>query len=177
MDGSFEVKGSLDRIIDEFINNDYDIALNVHPWRCTLYDEYKAWIDYRNYSKERANLMLDNFTYLHYNNKAKLGLYQAGLSIVRREKSIHDLNNLMLSFLNYFGTDSDMERVDQTILTYVMNVYFPHLKVLAFSQRLFDSDMFSFYNHNSNVKCTFNCDAMPYSDEGYVNGKMVKLFK
>lgn len=55
IDGSMEVVGSLDEIIDRFESEQYDIALMPHPLFFDFVNEYKLWIKARGYPLENAN--------------------------------------------------------------------------------------------------------------------------
>ena len=58
IDGSMEVRGSLDPIIKKFMSEDYDISLMPHPFRFDFTTEYKAWINQRGYSIEQTKKFL-----------------------------------------------------------------------------------------------------------------------
>ena len=74
IDGSIEIKnGDLSNIVNKF--NDYDMCLMIHPERNTLFDEYQAWIWYKNYPQslaENAYINLLNMVYLYYDILQKM---------------------------------------------------------------------------------------------------------
>ena len=104
------------------------------------------------------------------------GLYQLGVSIQRRGKLTDDIDRMTYAMLKYLGTEDTIERLDQTIFTFILNRYFYHMKVLPLSQRILDSDMMAIYNHGGSVQCHFNYEIMPYIDKGYLFGRITDLF-
>lgn len=59
VDGSMEVKGSLDPLVREFIQGNYDVCLMPHPFRYDFTSEYKAWVKQRHYPVERLVKFFD----------------------------------------------------------------------------------------------------------------------
>ncbi len=55
IDGSMEVSGSLDSLVEKFNTEDYDICLMPHPLWADFVSEYRAWIKMRGYPVEKAN--------------------------------------------------------------------------------------------------------------------------
>ena len=154
IDGSMEVIGNTDELIEVFNEGNYDISLVMHPVRTNLFDEYVTWCKYRGYSVEQANYVL-NFMlkYEGYDVKEYKGLYQYNFMIQRNNKINNDLNSLTLSLLKYLAEDGkQIERLDQTVGSFVINKYFNHLKVLPVDNRIAYSKYFSWYAHNSNTK-------------------------
>lgn len=49
IDGSMQVKGSLDKLIGAFDEGSYDICLMPHPFWDDMYSEYNAWMRMRGY--------------------------------------------------------------------------------------------------------------------------------
>ena len=154
IDGSMEVIGNTDELIDVFNEGNYDISLVMHPVRDNIFDEYVTWCKYRGYSVEQANYIL-NFMlkYEGYDVKGYKGLYQYNFMIQRNNKINNDLNSLTLSLLKYLAEDGkQIERLDQTVGSFVINKYFNHLKVLPVDNRIAYSKYFSWYAHNSDNK-------------------------
>lgn len=73
IDGSIEVSGSLDKLIDAFNAEHYDMCLMPHPLWPDFVNEYKAWIKMRNYPIENANKF---FSFL---NNARYDISYKGL--------------------------------------------------------------------------------------------------
>ena len=154
IDGSIQPVGDTDKLYYRFIGGDYDIGLFAHPKRETLAQEYNTWIKERLYPKEQAERIL---TYLKdiekYDVDNYKGLYQGGVVIHRRNRDNYNVCRFTYTILKYLAPkDKQIERLDQTIFSFVLNKYFTHLKVFPFDERIFDGVYFKHYMHNSNVE-------------------------
>lgn len=154
IDGSMGVCGNLDKIIDEFNKNNYDIALEIHPTRATMFDEYVAWCQHRGYDVEQANRCLAYMQAVEgYNVKEYKGLYQYNFMIQRRDKINLDINRMTFAVLKYLApSGKQIERLDQTLGSFIINKYFNGIKVLPLSQKVCTSGTyFRWFAHNSNT--------------------------
>lgn len=153
IDGSMGVAGNLDYLVDYFNKNNYDICLEMHPTRMNQYDEYVAWVQQRNYPLEQANKVLSFMAMAEgYDVKKNIGLYQYNFMIQRKNKINLDLNRMTLSLCKYLAPEGkEVDRLDQTIGSFVINKYFNKLKVLPVSQGVaISGKYFKWYAHNSN---------------------------
>lgn len=156
-DGSMKCIGNTDELIKVFNEGDYDICLCHHPERNIMYDEYLVWCNYRGYSPQQANNILSfMYNYEGYDVKEYKGLYQGNFVIQRNNKVNNDLNDMVFALLKYLAPENrQIERLDQTITTFVINKYFNgKLKVLNVDNRIGYSKYFEWYQHNSNNKFT-----------------------
>ena len=62
IDGSMAINKDLMPLFKAFESTDADCMMMVHPTRNTMYDEYVAWVQTRNYPAEQADRIL-NFMY------------------------------------------------------------------------------------------------------------------
>ena len=149
-----EVIGNTDELIDIFNEGNYDISLVMHPVRTNLFDEYECWCKYRGYGVEQANKVLKFLvTYEGYDVKNYKGLYQYNFMIQRNNKINNNLNSLTLSLTKYLAPEEKLvDRLDQTIGSFVINKYFQNLKVLPVDNRIGYSKYFAWYAHNSYIK-------------------------
>ena len=164
IDGSMGVNKSLDEIVD-FFNNGWDITLGIHPSRANLYDEYVAWVVQRGYDKKHAEDILNFLVRMEgYDVKNIKGLYQYNFMIQRNNRMNNLLNDLTYDYLRLLAPkDKLIERLDQTIGSFVINKYFTDMKVLPVDQRLFHGDYFTWYAHGSDVPLQFNGEmSTPY---------------
>lgn len=152
VDGSMEVKGSLDPLVREFIQGNYDVCLMPHPFRYDFTSEYKAWVKQRQYPVERLVKFFDLLDASGYDQSFK-GLIQLCFSIKRRdnEKS-RVLDHITLSFLEWLSIGRDFERLDQTVYSFVLNMWFKDIKILAASEQVVRSEAIQWYAHNSSMK-------------------------
>ena len=61
-------------------------------------------------------------------------LFQGCFKIVRRGKTNSDFERLTMAFLKYLGTDTEIERLDQTVYSFVLNRYFNNIKIMPVSE-------------------------------------------
>ena len=157
IDGSMQVNKSLAPIIKKFNDDQYDIALMFHPTRATLYDEYVAWANSRGYNSEQANKILNFLARFEgYDVKNYKGLYQYNFMIQRNTKVNNDLNRMTLALLKYLApVGKQVERVDQTIGSFIINKYFNQMKIMWWDERLCHSQFFTWMAHNTNTPFTF----------------------
>lgn len=152
VDGSVGIERNLDPIIDKFIDGGYDRSLMHHPTRQTMYDEYLAWVQTRQYPVEDTNMVLG---FLHncegYNVREFKGMAQMCYEIETKTRINEDLNRLTYAYLKYLGNQSDgIHRIDQTIFSYLAQKYFTTMAIMWVDQRLFNGKFFTWYKHGSN---------------------------
>jgi len=119
LDGSIEIRSSLDDYINLFNNECYDCALIVHPIRFHFLDEFDTWIRLRNYNpvqKEKCvKYMLDNGYDLYYK-----GMNEQCFVIQRKNEVNLKIDDVTLNLLKELGDGDEMERIDQIIVSYVI---------------------------------------------------------
>lgn len=148
IDGSFIVKSPLREIVDEFEKGNYDISLMIHPERCRIDEEYDIWVTQRQYSYVQAARCMAMMQSLGYDFGYR-GLYQGGFIIQRNDKANGDFNDLTFAFLRYLG-EREIERLDQTVSSFVLNSMFHWMKVMPVSECLItDSKFFQWCFHGS----------------------------
>lgn len=154
IDGSVEIKSSLAPIVDKFDEGGYDVLLMHHPRRNSLVDEYNTWIRTRDYDTENAVKILNGLANLGWSINDH-GLYEFTVCLMRDNKMNRDMNNITYDLLKYFGKDGEIERLDQTVYSYVVDKFgrYAGIKVLLTDETLItDSRYFQWYMHNSNTK-------------------------
>lgn len=115
VDGSLEIKTTLEPLIHPFIKSNADIALLVHPSRTNIFNEYIAWMMYRHYPKDLA------FKWLHQLESMGVDVYNSGLyqtNIIMYKKTPETINwcNTVWNILHWMDSEN-AERLDQTIVT------------------------------------------------------------
>lgn len=152
IDGSVGVNKSLDNLVDRFEKEDYDMSLMVHPTRNTLVQEYTAWVKQRQYPVEKANAILSTLAQAEgFPVNDYKGLAQLCFWIQRNTQINHLIDSFTHSWCKYFSDkNGEIERVDQAIASFVIQKYFPMCKIMFVDQRMYQSDYFTWYPHNSN---------------------------
>lgn len=150
IDGSIGIRGSLTPLVEDFIKGGYDRCLMIHPDRDNIGKEYDVWCRRRNYPLKQAAKCLLTMQRLGYDFNYR-GLYQGGFEILRNSHVNNLLNDLTFDMLRYLGTDDKIERLDQTVFSFVANSLFAdRLKVLPVSEHIItDGRMMQWYHHNS----------------------------
>lgn len=166
IDGSMLVKGSLDALIDRFDSGGYDICLMPHPLWDDMVSEYSAWVRMRGYPKERAELALKFLSDSRYDFSFR-GLYQLCFTVKRRTYLTKRLDDMTMAAVQYLSDETEFERLDQTIFSYVANRYFSGMKVFPVSEQVVRSSAIQWYWHNSdrpnmNVFYDINSKDMKY---------------
>ena len=153
IDGSMECSGDFTKVLNYFEEGGYDTAICMHPTRNNIYQERLAWVQQRNYPVEQANKVLSFMAMAEgYDVKKNIGLFQYNFMIQRKNKVNLDLNRMTLSLCKYLAPEGkEIDRLDQTIGSFVINKYFNKLKVLPVSQGVaISGKYFKWYAHNSN---------------------------
>jgi len=174
IDSSMQIHKSLRKLYEDFMNSGAEIALNVHPERDNVLDEYITWARFRQYPKSQIEKALKLFNAAGYDPKSK-GLYQSGLRILKKTDEIIKLNDYGYETLKKISEPDSIDRLDQTIFSFVVNYFFKDLKVFPFSQQVFQSDYINYCFHNSLRPVPFNkCNDKL---QGYCQGNLVNLYR
>lgn len=150
IDGSMEIVGNTDDIYNKFEEGQYDMMLCIHPQRNTMREEYYKWITSRGYNQQHAEMILKYMQANGYDIDNYKGLYQGNIVMQRNNEICNSINKDTYDLLIELKEDGKMiERVNQTILSYVINTKYQMLKVLPVSNNIAFSDYFHWYKHNS----------------------------
>lgn len=150
IDGSIGINRSLGVIIDKMQQEQYDRCLMLHPRRTTMPSEYEAWIRGRGYNRSQAKRCMEAMRQAGYSMDYH-GLAQMCFEVIRRNSINEELNQRTLSWLRNLAEDGRMERVDQTVFSFVLNHYYAdRLKVLPVQEHIItDGILMTWYKHNS----------------------------
>ena len=76
--------------------------------------------------------------------------------IQRNTKVNNDLNRMTFALLKYLApTGKQIDRLDQTIGSFIINKYFSNMRIMWWDERLCHSQFFTWYPHNSNTPYQF----------------------
>lgn len=156
IDGSVGIEKNLDSLVDKFIESDADLSIMIHPTRQTQVEEYTAWVQSRGYDVQQANKVLafmaqaDGYSVMDFK-----GMAQLCYIIQKRNRLNEELNRMTYTFLKYLGDDrTGIERVDQTVFSFVLQNYFSTAKIMFIDQRMYNGEAskapFTWYPHHSN---------------------------
>ena len=148
IDGNVQVNKPLTPLIDKFEDGKYDMCMMPHPLRYDFISEYKAWITQRGYSIEQAQKFFKLLNDTRYSFDYK-GFFQGTFKIVRNDKTNADFERLSIAFMKYLGTEDAIERLDQTVYSFVLNNWFYDKKILPVSEQILRSDYMTWFWHKS----------------------------
>lgn len=141
LDANTKILKSLDGLINEFNEHQYDFALMPHPARYNFIDEMSAWLKLKpTYEREFVDRAVEFLKKSGYDLNYR-GLFQTNITIKRRCKRTFDVDRMTYALLKFFGYDeSSIDKDDQIAFSYVMNRYFNDSKVLPLSEQIISSD-------------------------------------
>ncbi len=173
LDGSILIKKSLDKLIDDFISSKSDISLMIHWNQINAKHEYGYWIRKRNYDSKQKEKAFAFMNALGYSSEYK-GAFEAGFKICRNDRKNSELNEFVYESLVKLGKDKNhIERVDQGILTAIVNTNFTHLNIFPVTHQILQNSYMQFFNHKSlkPFTCKINYNNM------YLFNKPVKVYE
>lgn len=173
IDGSMGILADVMPIFEYFDQYGYDAAIMPHPTRMTMYPEYVAWCNQRDYPVEQANKCLTFMASNGYDVYNYKGLYQYNFMIQRNDAFNNNWNAITYDVLKRLAAPPDtVERLDQTIGSFVLNTMFSDKKIMAVGQYVCDGMFFNWYMHNSekrmNCSTVDNCNPFVFNKSIYL---------
>lgn len=147
LDGSVIIKKSLKKLVDDFLESKADLAVNVHPKRWHLPTEYGVWVKYRNYPVDMANKHLNLMTLLGYDFNYR-GQIQATIRICKNTSINTQIDDMTYNLIQMFNTNGYIERLDQTLYSFVVQHYFKNIKVFPMAQQVMQNDYMTWTLHD-----------------------------
>ena len=150
IDGSNAILGNLDFLIQEMKNQQFDFAIVDHPFRDNIFDEYKEWCTIRHYDRNRAFDWLNHFSENGIDVKHS-GLYQANVMIFKNTERVKQFSAEMIKELHTFDKEH-LDRLDQTVATYLLKTKFSDLKILVLQKNIYHSNVIKMVCEHGNRK-------------------------
>ncbi|HPB20328.1 MAG TPA: hypothetical protein PLC00_06110 [Bacteroidales bacterium] len=174
VDGSIQIHKSLRKLYNDFMKSECDIGLNIHPECDNVYEEYLRWLRLRGYSPYQMGKCLCMFQAAGWNPQDK-GLYQGTCRICKNTSLNKSIDDFVFNTLVKLGTNGIIERLDQTIYSFVINKFFDKIKIFGFSQQVLQSKYMSWCLHKTTRIIPYN----RYNDKekGFILGKLKKTYK
>lgn len=148
IDASIKINASIKKYIEQMINTNSDFATLIHPFRDNIKSEYFEWCRIRNYDKIKAFNWMARMEENGWNPDNK-GLYQVNVCIFKNTNRVKEFCNSILKELHCFNGEH-LERLDQTIVTYMLKTKFNDLKILELNEKIYKNTkelIFHNYNH------------------------------
>lgn len=171
VDGSLQILNDPIRYFKKFEESGKDVGLMVHPWRAVMYDEYREWCISRGYPSECAFKCLEYMLSNGYDIKGYKGLYQLTMRIVRNTEKNQRLDDRTFEVLRELGNDGVIERVDQTIYSYLLNTEFKDMSIYIFNDNCIHNNILV-WNPHGKIGPSFNINQ---NRLGYVRNALVQV--
>ena len=133
----------------------------IHPDRSTMFSEYYEWTKSRNYPKHSAYKCLAYMEKHKYDIRNYKGLYQLTIRLIKNTKDNQKLDNRTFEILQELNEDGKIERIDQTIYSYLLNTEFLNMSLYVFNDNCIHNDILiwnphgkikKLYKHNKETK-------------------------
>ena len=166
VDSSIGVRRPLTSLVDRFEGGFetgyFDRCLMIHPHRNTMPKEYEVWCAFREYPLKQAAkcmLLMERMGY-DFNYR---GLYQGCFEILRDNQVNRDVNDMVFGLLCSLGSDGKIERIDQTVTSFVLNRFFSdRISVMPVAEDIItDGDLMQWYLHNTDTEIPLKRDTIP----------------
>lgn len=171
LDGSIQIISDLMPLFLQFDESKKDIGVMVHPYRSTMIDEYIKWTIDRHYDKKQGFKCL---AYMHnagYDCKNYHGLYQGCLRFIRKTERNAQLDKSTLETLKTLGTNGIIERLDQTIFSFLLNTTFSDMSIYPISEWIIHSAFLQWMVHATNTPIP----PPPHQLSGYCRNHITNL--
>lgn len=172
LDASLHIKKNLDFLINDFLKSKSDLCLSIHWNMLNAWNEYSYWINYRNYPIEQAKKSAALMNALKYTQDYK-GCFEATFKIQKNNYINNEINRFVWKCLVKLGDENHVDRVDQSILSAVMNTQFENVKVFPITRSLYQSDYVMAYEHHSIKELRINL----WQNQYYLFNKSVNLYE
>lgn len=173
IDSSFEPRYKILDMVNFFIEQDYDIGINLHPSRLIISEELQKWKYTRKVNQ--INLQTNYISTVFSEDMLNMfGLYQVGLQILKKSPIIDELNKDMLNILRDCSPNKPhMNRLDQTLFSALINYkYGNSLNVMPISWDIINNEYLIHYFHKKNIPTKIK-QKVDY----FFNGRKVEVFE
>ena len=174
IDGSIQILQNPKIYFTRFLESKCDLSICVHPGRATLFKEYFEWVKSRNYDAIKAYSALFYMQELGYDIRNYKGLYQGGFRIIKNTDTQKQLDKDCYDILKELGGET-IERLDQTIYSFLLNTKYKNLKLLPYNDSCIFSNYLNVQGHNQKFSFKKHPKNRPYIKQGYVRNELVNL--
>lgn len=151
IDGSIQIKDKLSDFIKDFVNSNCDICLSSAVMLSNpLYKEYDWFVRMKGYDYTQSLKNIAMIKALGYNEAYK-GYFEANIKIVKKTDITDTLHNFVWNcILKISPNNKTIDRLDQTILSGVVNFHFPELKIFHICRQAIQSKRLCWMEHHTN---------------------------
>ena len=170
LDASIEVRGSLDKLVNDFYMANKDMGVMVHPERDNAFDEYDKWISFRGCDPKEKDAVIESLKKYGCNLSMR-GLYETGFMIYAKSPYVRQFLAKYSNLLRKVVGDCGKIRVDQIVFSAALNTY-SGVFVWPMSHECIQSPVLRSMEHNSCFTCVVN----NIPETGYLMGEEKKLY-
>ncbi|MCQ2379042.1 MAG: hypothetical protein MJ016_07560 [Victivallaceae bacterium] len=176
LDGAVAIRKSIDEVVEAFQTDHCDLGIILHTDRDNFIDEYNCWMSFRQYPLEQTKKFFRMISRTKYDLNYR-GLFCATMIIKRRCRIISDIDTMTMAFLRYLGPGNDIERLDQTVLTYVVHTFFPETKVFPLSEIILYSNHLLLCDHGKDTMRSAGTTFTEGPQYRYLFNRLVRCFE
>ena len=173
LDGDIVILKSIEPMVNRFVKSGMDMAIMIHPERTTMWDEYEEWTKSRHYPVEQMSMCLNYMAENGYDIFNYKGMYQGMMRIVRNTEQCRKVDKLTYELIKKFGTEDDVDRIDQTLWSYVINHVYTDVTLYPFSQSWVQSNVLRHCAHHSESSNAYN--QKNFTNTGWVRNVLVPV--
>lgn len=173
IDGSLQLHNNPIRYFKKFEESGKDVGLMVHPLRTNMFDEYLEWVNTRNYPKESAFKCLAYMQEHGYDVKNYKGLYQLTMRIIKRSDKNKYLDYRTFEVLSELGENGKIERIDQTIYSYLLNTEFQNISIYIFNDSCIHNEILVWNPHGKIGHVGYS--GYNKNRSGYIRNKLTEV--
>lgn len=170
VDGSLQIQQNPKRYFEKFAASGKDVGIMIHPLRSTMFEEYKEWCRIRQYPQKSAFKCLSYMQKHGYDIKNYKGLYQLTMRIVKNTSKNKKLDDRTFEVLRELNEDGKIERIDQTIYSYLLNTEFNDISLYVFNDNSIHNEVIALNPHGLFSPCGNNHN---YNKTGYIRNELV----
>jgi hypothetical protein len=151
LDGSIQINTKLDKFIYDFLDSGKDICLSS---ACMLsnpfYAEYNWFVKMKGYDQYQARKNMAMLKAIGYNESFK-GYFEANIKLCKNDSKTNELHGFVWKTILEVSDDkNNVDRLDQTLLSGIVNIIFPELDVFNICRQAIQSKCLTWMEHNTN---------------------------
>ena len=151
LDGSIQINEILDKFVNDFLESGKDICLSA---ACMLanpfYAEYNWFVRMKGYDANQARKNMSMLKAIGYNESFR-GYFEANIKICKNTRITNELHDFVWETILKVSDDKmNVDRLDQTLLSGIVNIIFTELSVFPICRQAIQSTKLTWMEHNTN---------------------------
>lgn len=151
IDGSMGINKSLQKLVEHLDSNGYELLMEAHPTRNTIFPEYVAWVNQRGLNYEEAQSAINFIHTQGYDTQNDKGLFQFNFMAVKSVDWVKEWQQQTYDLcVGLAASEGDVHRVDQCIGSFTLQHYYKDKPICVCHQDICYYH-FTWYAHNSDI--------------------------